>query len=502
MYIRLYTIICFFLLLLFETFLEYKFASDFKFDLLSNKYKFQYTNFVENKINSQIDLSHVQNINEQINDQNEKRRYENKMVNETEVNSNKVENIDKINYEEEVEKNIYYVDLFPGAPRTHIGKIRAEDLLQFRKKSKIFIFQPSGGFNNQRIILERAIQICSLLKRICIIPMAGRHSSFYSSYNKLSRNSLIEMDRVLDFNELRKFGAKILPLSTPLQSFIEQLKEKFPENENYWFKIEQTTAERKLNPLTLHNLTELENRPEKIIYFGNSTMWQRFDSDFEKEVYPFIKYSPFFRAMALDIIDSLNLKKYFVCFHSRASDHGEKWEKRMEKQELVKEEMKLKNSTNLNNKSSTHPPKNTKYGHKNGFSSQYLKSNDALDDPESYLKNQVEFIFSANKALSRNLKTLYVATKPNFDKKWYSNFTGLFDNIYLSSDIPIDIMSRFDKLFNLPNSARLRNDLLGIIEQIICARSYMYIGFKGSSFAEYIDRLRQESFNKLELIDL
>ena len=49
---------------------------------------------------------------------------------------------------------------------------------------KYFIFQPSGGLSNQRIIIEQALVVCRALNRTCVLPMAAKHTSMWYNYNK------------------------------------------------------------------------------------------------------------------------------------------------------------------------------------------------------------------------------------------------------------------------------------------------------------------------------
>ena len=40
-----------------------------------------------------------------------------------------------------------------------------------------FVYQPSGGLNNQRVLLEHALVICQLLNRTCLVPPAAAHTN-------------------------------------------------------------------------------------------------------------------------------------------------------------------------------------------------------------------------------------------------------------------------------------------------------------------------------------
>ena len=65
-----------------------------------------------------------------------------------------------------------------------------------------FVYQPSGGLNNQRMELEYALLVCALTNRSCILPPAARHTNRYEKYNALSKNSLASWAQILDFDAL------------------------------------------------------------------------------------------------------------------------------------------------------------------------------------------------------------------------------------------------------------------------------------------------------------
>lgn len=387
----------------------------------------------------------------------------------------------------------FLADRFAGAPRTHHGK-RFEELSPADVKSrKWFVFQPSGGFNNQRIILERALRICKLLNRICIVPPAGRHSSMYKNYNKLDGNETMAMDRILDFEFIQNYQ-EVFAAEITFENIIEILHTSFPTEEE-WYVVEQTRSERRKAPLTLDNITALVTHPARVIYFAGPTMWQRFSRHFEYEVFPFIRYAPFFRALSLDVANSLGLGRNYVAVHSRPSDHGEKWEERRANATEAAQESYYnneKNSQEGENKLAMSPSTAApKIQHANGFSTKYLPSNQAIIDPGGYLLREIWLAIAEADLRHEMFQQVYIATKPTISRKVFANLTHSFQ-VLLSADIPEPVLERLHAVFPKPEQNRLQNDILGIVEQLICARAFIYIGFKGSSFSEYIARMRKE----------
>jgi len=357
---------------------------------------------------------------------------------------------------------------YRGAPATSFGMNLESLPLEDVQNKRWFVFQPSGGFNNQRIIMERALRICKLWQRTCVIPPAGRHSSMFPNYNALERDKdLMDMDRILDFELLSQYS-DVVATSMPFEEMLGWMEKRFPKEED-WFKIEQSRKERLASPLSFDNLTDWAAMKQPVAYFAGPTMWQRFDFDFEAEVYAYIRYAPFFRALALDAVHALGLRRNFIGVHARQSDHGEKWEQNVSEKEKEK-----------------------KHEYKKGFTDKYLHSADGLDDVGGFLLKQVEFSLRSASLHGADLSVVYIATKPKTSVSIFRNLTKVF-KVFFSKDIPSAALAPLDELFPREDQQRLRNDILGIVEQLICAHSFLFVGFKGSSFSEYIERLRTES---------
>eukprot|EP00924_Labyrinthula_sp_SR-Ha-C_P005998 snap_masked-scaffold_14-processed-gene-11.7-mRNA-1 protein AED:1.00 eAED:1.00 QI:0/-1/0/0/-1/1/1/0/395 len=79
---------------------------------------------------------------------------------------------------------------------------RAE--LQVRKNStgKFFVYQPSGGWGNQIIILLNAITAANSMERTLIIPPVSPHAFLYYGYNKFTAEEMAPMDMIVDIELL------------------------------------------------------------------------------------------------------------------------------------------------------------------------------------------------------------------------------------------------------------------------------------------------------------
>lgn len=67
----------------------------------------------------------------------------------------------------------------PQTPKTYfIQDLQSDD------KRKYFVYQPSGGWGNQRIILQNAIAAANAMKRVLVLPPIAPHNFLYHGYNE------------------------------------------------------------------------------------------------------------------------------------------------------------------------------------------------------------------------------------------------------------------------------------------------------------------------------
>jgi len=355
-----------------------------------------------------------------------------------------------------------------------------KELLKVRS-NKFLLFQTSGGFNNQRIILQRALRMCQITQRICIIPMAARHSSMYSTYNKLSVEiDLWDMSKVVDFPQLAKYS-KIVPLTIPFVQAVKLLQSKIKSTKS-WFVLEYTTPTR---ITTATYLESLNKRPERILSLAGSTVWKCFGkpsiaNEWIEPVHPYFKYSPFFRSFAGEAVKALFGVKPFLAIHSRQQDHGDKW---------ISEHAKMKDDSIVVAGDATM--------HSESFSTKFMPNDIWLTDDPGYLLKKTIAQVSSKHDIPVLGVDLYIATKPSSkNAQIYANLTDTY-SLYFSQDIPAVLLGKFDSYFTV-EQARLRNDMLGVIEQLICAHAYLYVGFMTSTFSKYIATLRSLPYSHIE----
>jgi len=67
---------------------------------------------------------------------------------------------------------------------------------------KYFVYQPSGGWGNQRMILRWAMRVANAMGRTLIVPMVAPHNKMWYGYDNLNASEMIPADRVLDMDAL------------------------------------------------------------------------------------------------------------------------------------------------------------------------------------------------------------------------------------------------------------------------------------------------------------
>lgn len=143
---------------------------------------------------------------------------------------------------------------------------------------KFFVYQPSGGWNNQRLLMENAMVVCLLLNRTCIAPPASPHSNFFRNYNSIPSTGVVAMSRVINFQRLNQ----VAPVCTIPRghSFVS-----FLEHEIFAKRSVRTIIKdiSKYKPGTMTKWAERDierlfgNVTADVLYFSNQTMWGTMD---------------------------------------------------------------------------------------------------------------------------------------------------------------------------------------------------------------------------------
>jgi len=302
----------------------------------------------------------------------------------------------------------------------------------FKPGRKYFVYQPSGGMSNQRLILEHAVLVARALKRVLVVPPLCPHTSMFWNYNK------VEWDRTAEglavFERVRMENAvPVLGLSnTILRRFVE-----FNENKNgiSWLRSERSHKKKDRGPRwKTGDLKEMFGEAkEDVIFFAKYTMWRGFNFTVDETLFAkkHVQLSSQFRTIARKASEELFGGKPFLGLHIRFQDKDSK---------LLK---------------------------------------DKLSPPGVFLSR-----FKKKKALTISNR-VYVATPPNrITSPFFEAFRQKSYDLVFSDELTnLTIVDEFLKGFP-PND--IQSSILGLIEQLICARSDLFLGTGFSTFSHFI----------------
>ena len=115
------------------------------------------------------------------------------------------------------------------APRSHSGPYD-----EYIPGVRYILYHPSGGFSNQRMEIEYAVEIGKLLNRTVYVPMCGRHTNGWAAYNALKEGEdLFPMDRILDFPYIETYDhrVRLAPLNMTVSRFAGRFQKRYgPES--------------------------------------------------------------------------------------------------------------------------------------------------------------------------------------------------------------------------------------------------------------------------------
>jgi hypothetical protein len=320
---------------------------------------------------------------------------------------------------------------------------------------RFFLFQPSGGMNNQRIILEIALAICLITNRTCVLPHAAQHTNYPLRYNLHTVDRMLSFQRIFDMDKLREAGVRVrtIPEEQTLLEFVRQnggeaaleaamrgeSREAFLAGPASAAEKEWLTVNRDARLMTSRHVwgqSDIKQRfaaePARFVFFAGMTMWKTialgiFTDEF-KAVRDALAFAPHIKRVALRLADQLG--KYNA-IHVRRGD-------------------KLNEGNFLM----------------------------LVRDPEVYGQRLMRYTDVG--------PTLYVAT----DEPDTAYFQPLRDQGYKLvtwRDLDPALLGGF--LARFPR--QMFFDMLGTVEQSLCALANRFLGSNYSTFTMFILRLRR-----------
>ena len=346
--------------------------------------------------------------------------------------------------------NLEYCDLDvdpPVDPNKIPKEIRHDSLYDFNPNKpigdnpKYFMYQASGGWNNQRILLESAMVICKLLNRTCIAPPASPHSNYFVNYNKIPASAVVSMSQVLNFEELNKVIPVVtIPQGMTFKTFLDNEIFKTPRKYSVRTIFRDFT---KYKPGAMKTWAENDiirlfgNEQADVLYFSNQTMWGSLE--WKGLLYGW-------------------KERKLVHTHVMPANHIKKIARN------IAEELGEYNSVHI------------RRGDKVGEANFKQVSHDASWWASRMVKE------------SPNTK-VYIATD-----EAQRNYFDVFEKDYHLSVYFWESLPNFETLVKpylnyFPK--RMAQDILGMIEQLVCTYSVLFLGSGYSTFTTYVLRLRK-----------
>lgn len=320
-------------------------------------------------------------------------------------------------------------DAFEPAPRTHEGPYN-----EMVPGEKYFLYSPSGGFNNQREELTNAMEIARVLNRTLYVPMAARHTSFYSVYERLSGPAdLFPMDRILDFPHMEAYGVRTVPLNTTVLRMAARFAKEMGPN-----SVEILYHPSLPNPVEswhLDDVVQLRRFKKPLLFIRGKGFYHHwFSSGVLTRIRKHTRYSEYLRRLSMRIVDEA-IGKPFYAMHVRLGDYK------------------------------------VKYG----------------DHVSSFIAGLV------STGRNHNWKTrkfpLYLATDDaRKSRADFGPIYSAFSKYYVAETLPKDLVKEYRSLF--PPRSMMKDDMFGLLEQLICVQASDFVGSPGSTFSAWIMTMR------------
>lgn len=104
-------------------------------------------------------------------------------------------------------------------------------------------------------------------------------------------------------------------------------------------------------------------------------------------------------------------------------------------------------------------------------------------------KDSSDLVHKLEQNMHWNLSRLpvYVATEPQRDEAFFQPLRDAAPKLVFSSSLPRELVTKFTAAFP---AGRIRGDMLGILEQLVCVQAKSFVGSYYSTFSKYISFTR------------
>ena len=147
---------------------------------------------------------------------------------------------------------------------------------KFSSSPKFFVFQTSGGWGNQRLILRWAMRAANAMNRVLVLPMVAPHTNMWYTNAGLTKESMVPMNHVLDIERIETGldTKRVIVLSETVESFHARYASK------KWLVYTKPQSKTLAGGETKNNwLSEnairfkFRKRTEDFIFWNKGSMW-------------------------------------------------------------------------------------------------------------------------------------------------------------------------------------------------------------------------------------
>uniref|UniRef100_A0A7S3PNK2 GDP-fucose protein O-fucosyltransferase 2 n=1 Tax=Aplanochytrium stocchinoi TaxID=215587 RepID=A0A7S3PNK2_9STRA len=305
---------------------------------------------------------------------------------------------------------------------------------------KFVFYQPSGGVSNQRILLEHAMFVAYKLNRTLILPPIGPHTAQWFKYNKEDIQDVVSMLRIFDKVFMERI-IKVIQLEDI--TVTEFCTANLDTAESDWDVFLPVPG--KKYPYTLKRLmSRFEGTSNDVIFFSKGSLWKLFKiPSYEASLVRYhVRLRPEFRHIARKAAYE-TLGHVYNALHIRFPDSD---------------------GTN--------------------------KRLGWLSPNEEFVRRMVEDGFFTKTNL------VYVATKSIARKHVFFDIFPRkgFDLVFSDRLLESVELRNFIATFPL----RMSETILGLVEQLVCSRSQLFLGTGYSTFSMYIRYHREQ---RIQMVD-
>jgi hypothetical protein len=302
----------------------------------------------------------------------------------------------------------------------------------FEHGRKYFVYQPSGGMSNQRIILEHAMIIAKRLERVLVVPPLAPHTSMFWNYNKVDWDRTVEAFDVFQRERLEAAVPVVGLSNCILRRFVEFNEKRAGQS---WMRVEREKGAARGALWTTNDMRSMfGNVSAGVLFFAQTTMWRSFDFSPSELAWAHlhVQLAAPFRHVARRAADFVfPAGQRFIAAHIRFEDAN----------------------------------------------TQVLT--DVLSPAATFVR-RLERLGASNAT-----RRLFVATMPSqvgsayFEGFRKAGFELIFSDRLLEFEPLVRFLDRFPK-------NDIQTSVLGLIEQLVCARALLFAGTGFSTFSHYI----------------